>query len=213
VNATSEAAAGDAPTVTAGELDDAAPTITTVTSEAGVAAEDWAERVGQIPVLSVGPVVDGGRWPAKAVVGEQVPVTATVFREGHDAVAATAVLIDPDGAEHSRVRMHLIAPGIDRYRGIVIPDREGRWTFRVEGWGDPYSTWEHDAAIKIAAGVDSISCSRARLLGALGTGDYTGTDAARSGRRHHCATPPGRRPAAAGTSPPSITMARTPCAT
>src|SRR5690349_24677040 len=43
--------------------------------------------VGRIPVLAVGPVVDYGRFTAKAVVGEPVPVTATVFREGHDAVA------------------------------------------------------------------------------------------------------------------------------
>src|SRR3954470_10778741 len=58
--------------------------------------------VGRIPVLAVGPVVDGGRFSAKAVVGEPVPIAATVFREGHDAVAATAVLIGPDGLEHTR---------------------------------------------------------------------------------------------------------------
>lgn len=39
----------------------------------------------------VQPVVSGGRYPAKAVVGEVVPVRATVWREGHDAVAATLV--------------------------------------------------------------------------------------------------------------------------
>src|SRR4051812_22852953 len=61
--------------------------------------------VGRIPVLGVAPVVDGGRFNAKAVVGEPVPIAATVFREGHDAVAATAVLIGPDGLEHTRARM------------------------------------------------------------------------------------------------------------
>ncbi|HET9656546.1 MAG TPA: maltotransferase domain-containing protein [Kineosporiaceae bacterium] len=111
-------------------------------------------RIGRIPVLAVGPVVDGGRWAAKAVVGEQVPVTATVFREGHDAVACTAVLLRPDGSVHSRARMTLIAPGLDRYTATVIPDAEGEWSFRVEGWSDVYGTWEHDAAVKIAAGVD-----------------------------------------------------------
>src|SRR5690242_1264294 len=74
-----------------------------------------ASTVGRIPVLAVEPVVDGGRFTAKAVVGEPVPVTATVFREGHDAVAATAVLVDPDGAEHTRAPMRLLAPGTDRY--------------------------------------------------------------------------------------------------
>ncbi len=69
-------------------------------------------QAGRIPVLAVTPQVDGGRWPAKAVVGEQVPVTATVFREGHDAVAASAVLVDPDGKVHQRVRM---TPGAARH--------------------------------------------------------------------------------------------------
>ncbi|MFZ5868991.1 MAG: alpha-1,4-glucan--maltose-1-phosphate maltosyltransferase [Actinomycetota bacterium] len=112
-------------------------------------------RVGRIPVLGVGPVVDAGRWPARCVVGEAVPVTATVFREGHDAVAATAVLVRPDGTEHSRVRMRMTQPGTDRWRADVVPDAEGDWTFRVEGWSDPYGTWEHDAVIKVAADVDT----------------------------------------------------------
>jgi starch synthase (maltosyl-transferring) len=115
---------------------------------------DGAPRAGRIPVLAVGPVVDGGRWPAKAVVGELVPISATVFREGHDAVACAAVLIDPDGAEHARGRMRLLAPGTDRYGADLPVDREGAWTFRVEAWSDPYGTWEHDAVIKIAAKVD-----------------------------------------------------------
>ncbi|NKZ07765.1 DUF3416 domain-containing protein, partial [Actinomadura latina] len=41
-------------------------------------------RLGRIPILDVAPVVGCGRWPAKAVVGETVEVSATVFREGHE---------------------------------------------------------------------------------------------------------------------------------
>ncbi|MER5993457.1 maltotransferase domain-containing protein, partial [Streptomyces viridosporus] len=51
-----------------------------------------ATAVGRIPVLDVRPMVQQGRRPAKAVVGETFEVTATVFREGHDAVAANVVL-------------------------------------------------------------------------------------------------------------------------
>ncbi|MDW4909564.1 maltotransferase domain-containing protein, partial [Streptomyces sp. ADMS] len=53
--------------------------------------------VGRIPVLDVRPLVTNGRRPAKAVVGETFEVSATVFREGHDAVAANVVLRDPEG--------------------------------------------------------------------------------------------------------------------
>ncbi|KQX70043.1 alpha-1,4-glucan--maltose-1-phosphate maltosyltransferase [Angustibacter sp. Root456] len=105
--------------------------------------------------MSVTPSVDCGRWPARAVVGEAVPVRATVFREGHDAVAASVVLVDPDGVEQPPRRMALLEAGLDLWGADVVPDREGDWTFRVEGWSDPYATWEHDAVIKVAADVDT----------------------------------------------------------
>jgi len=110
--------------------------------------------IGRIPVTGVSPAVDGGRWPTRAVVGETVHVAATVFREGHDAVAATAVLIDPEGRRHTEVRMTPGAPGTDRYHATFTPDRPGLWSYLVEGWSDPYGTWEHDAVIKIGSGVD-----------------------------------------------------------
>ncbi len=110
--------------------------------------------MGRIAVLEVTPCVDGGRWPAKAVVGEAVPVRATVFREGHDAVAATVVLRRPDGSVHSRRLMTEISPGSDRYGVVVVPDAMGLWSFTVEGWSDPFESWHHAAEIKVAAGVD-----------------------------------------------------------
>jgi starch synthase (maltosyl-transferring) len=111
-------------------------------------------RAGRIPVLAVGPSVEGGRWPAKAVVGEEIPVTATVFAEGHGAVNATAVLTAPDGRRLD-APMHSLGPGLDRWGGTLVPDQQGLWTLAVEGWSDPYATWEHDATIKVAADVDT----------------------------------------------------------
>lgn len=115
---------------------------------------DLTAPIGRIPVLDISPAIEAGRWPAKASVGEAVPVEATVFREGHDAVAATAVLLDPEGTVHSRVPMVDVAPGLDRFHARVVPDRTGTWSFRVEAWSDPYGTWAHDAAVKIEAGID-----------------------------------------------------------
>ena len=111
--------------------------------------------IARIPVLSVSPTVDSGRWPARCVVGEAVPVRATVFREGHDAVAATAVLTAPDGTTRPPVQMSPVGQGLDRWGADLVPDAEGDWTFRVEGWSDPYGTWQHDAVLKVAADVDT----------------------------------------------------------
>ncbi|MFI7344337.1 maltotransferase domain-containing protein [Streptomyces sp. NPDC050085] len=111
--------------------------------------------IGRIPVRDVEPAVDRGRRPAKAVVGETFRVTATVFREGHDAVAANVVLRGPDGRTGPWAPMHELAPGTDRWGADVTPDALGSWTFAVEAWGDPVATWRHAAQIKIPAGIDT----------------------------------------------------------
>ena len=109
--------------------------------------------VQRIPITEVSPVVERGHYPVKAVVGESFPVTATVFREGHEALGCGVVLTAPDGTDRSLLPMARLAEP-DRYETTVTPDAEGAWTFRVESWSDPYATWRHAATIKIAADVD-----------------------------------------------------------
>ncbi|MGC5397441.1 alpha-1,4-glucan--maltose-1-phosphate maltosyltransferase [Streptomyces sp. DT20] len=111
--------------------------------------------IGRIPVLDVRPLVDCGRRPAKAVSGETFEVSATVFREGHDAVSANVVLLDPNGRPGPWTPMRELAPGTDRWGAEVTPDAEGRWTYTVEAWSDPVATWRHTARIKIPAGIDT----------------------------------------------------------
>jgi starch synthase (maltosyl-transferring) len=116
--------------------------------------------IGRIPIIDVQPVVrvpgiDGPISPAKAVPGESFPVTATVFREGHEMLGAGVVLTDPAGGRQPLVRMREIAPGTDRYGAEVAPASEGLWHFAVEAWGDPVARWQHDAAIKVPIGQDT----------------------------------------------------------
>jgi starch synthase (maltosyl-transferring) len=98
--------------------------------------------------------VDCGARPAKSVVGEEFTITATVFREGHDAVNASVVLTDPEGDEHVR-SMTCTNPGLNTWEAVVAADAEGLWSYRVEGWSDPYGSWDHDATIKVTAGIDA----------------------------------------------------------
>lgn len=142
-----------APTRRARKAASPAKAVATAEAVAQAARPDHAP-IGRIPVVDVSPVAEAGRWPAKATVGEAVPIRATVFREGHDACAATAVLVGPDGTDRARATMVDIAPGLDRYEARLVPDEAGAWGFRVEGWSDPFGTWAHDAPLKVGAGVD-----------------------------------------------------------
>ncbi len=104
--------------------------------------------------MDVTPVVNLGRHPAKASVGEFFNVTALVFREGHDQLGAEVVLTDPTGVRRPPKRMRDIEGQVSRMGATVCPDTEGAWTFEVQAWSDPIGTWLHDAGIKIRAGVD-----------------------------------------------------------
>ena len=50
----------------------------------------------RLGISDVAPIVSCGSFSSRAVVGEHLPVTATVFREGHDAVAANVVWTAPE---------------------------------------------------------------------------------------------------------------------
>ncbi|XAS77783.1 alpha-1,4-glucan--maltose-1-phosphate maltosyltransferase [Dermatophilaceae bacterium Sec6.4] len=136
--------------------------------------------IGRIPVQDVLPSVDGGARSTTSVVREEFTVSATVFREGHDAVNATVVLTDPQGRE-THVPMTCVNAGLDAWTATVSADREGQWNYRVEGWSDPYGTWSHDAIIKIAADVDAelmLAEGALVLQRALDTDSYDAHDTA-----------------------------------
>jgi starch synthase (maltosyl-transferring) len=106
---------------------------------------------GRIGVDETSPAIACGRYPSKAVVGEHVPVRATVWREGHDAVAATVVWTGPTG-KSQLIRMTPLDPGRDTWHATVVADQPGMWTFRVDGWSDPWATWRHTVHAKLDAG-------------------------------------------------------------
>jgi starch synthase (maltosyl-transferring) len=132
--------------------------------------------VGRIGIADVRPAVDGGRFPAKGFVGQVIDVSAVVFREGHDAVAANVVFHGPagdrSGGRRSPVPLLRMAPGergTDRFHAQVVPDRMGMWTLQIEAWSDPLGTWRHAVEAKVGAGQSADELSNdletgARLL-------------------------------------------------
>ncbi|WCZ38722.1 Alpha-1,4-glucan:maltose-1-phosphate maltosyltransferase [Corynebacterium jeddahense] len=114
-------------------------------------AERVSNMVARLGIDDVRPQISGRTLPAKAVVGEVVPVSALVWREGHDAVSATLVLISPSG-EQTRVPMQQEVYRPDYVHAVFIPREQGLWRFRVDAWSDPMATWRNAVEKKVAAG-------------------------------------------------------------
>lgn len=122
---------------------------------------DTASR--RVPLAKPSPAVPWGDYRPKAFEGEVVPFVVTSFREGHDRIGVQLRLFSPSGDE-SLHRLDPLEDGFDRWRTEVALLEQGVWRFRFESFGDEFATWEHAAALKIAAGVDA---ALMRELGAL----------------------------------------------
>jgi starch synthase (maltosyl-transferring) len=107
---------------------------------------------GAFHIEDVYPLIDGGRFPVKRVVGERVDVWADIYRDGHDVVAAALVWRRERDRDWQRVPMTLHSN--DRWGGSFVPDEIGRYVYAIEAWTDEFATWLHGFELKQKAGVD-----------------------------------------------------------
>jgi len=123
--------------------------------------------INRIPVTDISPTVffGGDFVPVKAIAGEEIPVSATIFREGHDLLGADVVLYNSQGKEISRSVMREEWHGGDRYQGSVRIPAQGDYTFTIDSYDHPFATWIHDAEIKIPADIDAeLMCTIGRQI-------------------------------------------------
>jgi len=105
----------------------------------------------RIYIEDVYPLVDGGRFPVKRTIGEEVEVWADIFRDGQ-VVLAAELLWRREGEKWFRVPMAL--HDNDRWRGSFTPHKSGRYVYAIEAWTDVFATWRRDFLAKRAAGMD-----------------------------------------------------------
>ena len=124
--------------------------------------------IGRLPILDISP--ENVLGPVKAVPEERFTVGATVIREGHDSLAAGVVVHSPEGRRLPLVPMREKAPGTDRYEAEISLPAEGLWSFSVESWTDPFTTWLHVARVKLPLDTDTdlVLEEGARLLAKAG---------------------------------------------
>jgi starch synthase (maltosyl-transferring) len=115
-----------------------------------VASIKTAVAAPRIAIEAVSPRIDGGQFPAKAVIDEPVEVEADIFSDGHDRIAARLLWRQSEDAPWQYVSMG--SRGNDRWHGEFTPKQLGRHSFTIEAWIDVWGTFRTDLKKKRAAG-------------------------------------------------------------
>jgi starch synthase (maltosyl-transferring) len=107
---------------------------------------DW-NADARIAIEHIYPEIDGGRFPAKRIVGDRLDIWADILVDGHEKLAAEIVWRQGRRKGRSRLR----AFDNDRWRGDVFLSRMGRLFFTIEAWVDTFETWRWDTLRKYEA--------------------------------------------------------------
>jgi starch synthase (maltosyl-transferring) len=123
-------------------------------------------------IEDVRPRVDGGRFPIKRAVGDEVVVEADVFTDGHD--VPRALLRHRRTGETDWIEVEMTPLVNDRWRGRFVVDALGRYEYTVVAWTDRFATWRReferrdeasDILIALRAGVGLLESAAARAGG------------------------------------------------
>ena len=100
------------------------------------------------------PLIDGGHYPVKRVVGEDIVVEADIFKDGHDVVAA--VLRWRVLGQRAWRETPMIFVDNDRWRGVCTLYDEAVHEYTVEAWTDTFRSWQSDFAKKFEGGISDL---------------------------------------------------------
>jgi len=128
-----------------------------------------------IVITHVGPALEDGRYPVKREVGDQLMVTADIFKEGHAVLAAAIVFRAQDESSWRESPMRLADN--DGWAGELLLDSNTRYQFTIEAWTDVFASWADDTARRrtggqvdltseILEGVELVHRSRSATSGA-----------------------------------------------
>ncbi|HYZ62834.1 MAG TPA: alpha-1,4-glucan--maltose-1-phosphate maltosyltransferase [Acetobacteraceae bacterium] len=110
-----------------------------------------AAKNPRLAIEAPSPCVDGGRFPARRIVGSLVQVECDILADGHDKLAAALRYRGPGESTWTEVPMRLI--GNDRWTAPVPLTRLGMTQYTIEAWKDVWGTYVHELSAKHNAGV------------------------------------------------------------
>ena len=107
---------------------------------------------GRVVIEAVSPMIDCGDTPVKRIVGDSLQVEATVFSDGHDKIAVDLLYRPERDSVWRRTRMRFLEN--DRWAGSFPLEENARYLYTIEGWRDPFASWQAGLEKKREAGQD-----------------------------------------------------------
>ncbi len=116
-----------------------------------ISFERGAPPPSSILIEGVEPLVDCGRYPIKREVGDRLVVSADIFREGHDKLAAVVRYRTWDSDAWHEVPMHPLEN--DRWEGEFPLQRNTRYIYTIAAFPDTFESWRDEIEKKRDAGL------------------------------------------------------------
>jgi starch synthase (maltosyl-transferring) len=109
----------------------------------------------RLVIEQVTPLVDGGRFAVKRLVGQKVRVRAAIYKDGHDLLTARVRfgLLNGPAQEVQSVALRY-DEAEDFWSGDFSSDRPGDFEMWIEAWPNYFGTWVRDLHKRIDAGQD-----------------------------------------------------------
>ncbi len=101
----------------------------------------------RIVIENVLPQIDGGVYFIKRIVGQTITVTADVFSDGHDVVESCVKFKHESDEKWQEVRMN--PRENDEWFADFKVEKQGLYTYFIEGWVDYALNWQHGTERKI----------------------------------------------------------------
>ena len=117
-----------------------------------ISLPDLIEPPSSVIIERVQPEIDAGRYPIKRVMSDTLEVSADIFKEGHDKIAAVVKYRrkDEDEWREAEIMLH----ENDRWAGEIPLADNTRYVYTVEAFPDRWASWRDEIDKKFAAGQD-----------------------------------------------------------
>jgi len=131
----------------------------------------------RVIIESVAPEVDGGRFPIKRTVGEEVAVSADIFADGHDVIVAVLRHRCLGANDWDDVPLRHV--GNDRWAGRFTVTTQGWHEYTIEAWVDRFASWHKELTKRHESGQQDLTSEllEGAALVTSGAGRATGVDA------------------------------------